>query len=256
MAELAEALQQSVASWQLYWGDGRILILAGLAFVYLLLRHRRKKKVGDLLLSVVVLLFLFFLPLTSMIICRAIDGFVYWRYLWTVPVIPLVACGATCLVKECPKKILALLCTALLVGLMAFTGRGFWEEYQQFHNNQQVPDEIAGVIEIINEDRQGREVIVAANDTCAAYVRVYDSTLLMPYGRAGRGAVSKNAVKLYRLMNQTPQTDYGVLAKKAKKLDVDYLIIQSLTRKGKKILKSAGFKKIGKVNKLVIMKRK
>ncbi len=253
---MGDIFKQSLESWQMYWGDGRVLLLSIAAFLYLLLRKRKKRPFGNLLLVVGILILFFFFPLTALIICRAIDGFVYWRYLWTVPLIPLIAAAATSLVKECPKKILMVLCTFLLAGLMAFTGRGFWEEYERLHNNQQVPDALAAVVEIINEDRQGKEVIVAANDTYAAYVRVYDSTLLMPYGRAGRGAISKNAVKLYRLMNQTPLTDYEDLAKKANKLKVDYLIIQSMTKKGKAILKEAGFKKIGKVEKLVVMKRK
>ncbi|MBQ1492894.1 MAG: hypothetical protein IIZ39_13120 [Blautia sp.] len=251
-----QTISQSISSWSLYWGEGKILFLAGAALLYLFLRKRKERKALYFLLNIAILLFFFFFPPTAMIVCKAIDGFVYWRYLWTLPLIPLVALFGTYLVKECRGVALKIIVCLLMVLAIAFTGTGFWTTYERQHNNQQVPDVVAGALEIVNADRQGKEVRVAANDAMAAYVRVYDASLLMPYGRAGRGAVSKKAVQLYRLMNQTPKTDYQTLAKRAKKLKVDYLLVEHLTKKGKKILKKAGYKKIGKVNAVVVMKRK
>ena len=251
-----QTIKQSISSWSLYWGDGKILILAGAALLNLFLRKRKERKALYFLLYIAILLFFFFFPPTAMAVCKAIDGFVYWRYLWTLPLVPLIALSFTSLVKEVRLKGLKVLVSHLLIASIALTGTGFWTTSERLHNNQQVPDVVAGVLEIVNADRQGKEVRVAANDAMAAYVRVYDATLLMPYGRAGRGALSKKAVQLYRLMNQVPDIRFRTLARRAKQLEVDYLLVDSINKRGRRILKKAGYKKIGKVDTVTILKRK
>ena len=62
-------------------------------------------------------------------------------------------------------------------------------------NRQQVPDEIAMICERINNDRNGNEIRIAADEYASSYIRVYDPALNMAYGRRGAGAVDKNAKK-------------------------------------------------------------
>ena len=60
--------------------------------------------------------------------------------------------------------------------------------FEKVSNRQQVPDEIAMICERINNDRNGNEIRIAADEYASSYIRVYDPALNMAYGRRGAGA--------------------------------------------------------------------
>lgn len=70
--------------------------------------------------------------------------------------------------------------------------------YERVHNFQKVPDEAAQICDLINKQKEEGEVIyLAADDNIAAYVRVYDPSILMPYGRGGKGRTTQAARSVY-----------------------------------------------------------
>lgn len=79
----------------------------------------------------------------------------------------------------------------LLMGVIGISGKSVWSEdnYVQVHNYQKVPDEVAQVCNLISDQQEeGEEVCVAADDYLAAYIRVYQPSFYMPYSRAGKGS--------------------------------------------------------------------
>ena len=75
----------------------------------------------------------------------------------------------------------------VLTGVIAASGTGMIKagNFERVYNRQQVPDQIAMICNRINEDREGKKVRIAADEYTASYIRVYDPSLKMAYGRRG-----------------------------------------------------------------------
>ena len=246
---MLEVWNSCLASWRMFWGDGLALIPVAVGLLSLGLL-RKGKRSRDVLIVCLILALIFFLPPTAWFIFKCIGESVYWRVLWTIPFVPLTAVGLATLVRRCKKGLRQVLVAILLAVCILLTGQSFTAggNYERTHNYQQIPDEVAVICDIINQKRKGKEAVVAMKDRLCAYVRVYDATLSMPYGRARRDYVNKSAARLYRALDAAPNCDYKELVKYCRKVGLDYLVIDKPTKKGKKYLKKSGFRKIGAVN--------
>lgn len=131
---------------------------------------------------------------------KCIGKIVYWRVLWLLPTVPLIAGGFTELVRRSRNRIVQVILVLVLTGVIAASGTGMIKagNFERVFNRQQVPDQIAMICNRINEDREGKEVRIAADEYTASYIRVYDPSLKMAYGRRGDGAVGKKARVLYK----------------------------------------------------------
>ncbi len=57
-------------------------------------------------------------------------------------------------------------------------------------------DEVVSICNLINEQKEeNEEIYLATDDKIASYVRVYDPSIKMPYGRGGKGASGKKAAR-------------------------------------------------------------
>ena len=76
-------------------------IYCWLAVLYLLIfREKIKKPDTILLVYLVISLAVFFCPITAKIIQKCIGELVYWRVLWIVPSVPVIAFAMTEFLKE------------------------------------------------------------------------------------------------------------------------------------------------------------
>lgn len=200
---MREIVTWTVTIWNMYWGNGWMQYLAALGGACVLVFGRKNGTGLRLLCYAWFLLALFFCPLSGRVIMRCIGKDVYWRVLWLLPVVPLIAGGFTALVERAGNHIVRLALGVVLTAAVVFCGTGMIKagNFERVYNHQQVPDEIAVICEEINRDRDGAEVRIAADDYVSSYVRVYDPALNMAYGRRGYGAVDKNAKKLYLEVN-------------------------------------------------------
>lgn len=235
--------------WRRFWGEGFFFLPVLAAYIYLALRKRRAPFVKELLIFSGLLLMFFFLPPVYAVIRRMTGESVYWRLLWVLPFFPLTACAAVHLSREAGTVVLRAVLILAACVCIALSGKSILagNTYERVHNNQQVPDLAAGLCAMIDADREGREVLVAANDTLAAFIRVCDPALLMPYGRAKHGAATREAVWVYTLLNQAPDCDWRLLARKADTAGIDYLIAASPTKKGIRYLRRRGYEILGSV---------
>ena len=235
--------------WRQFWGEGYFFLPVLAAYIYLALRKRRAPFVKELLLFSGLVLGVFFLPPVHDLICRFIGESVYWRLLWALPFIPVVACAAVHLTREARPGVSRVVLLVLACVCIALTGRDILagHTYERVHNNQQVPDLVAGLCAMIDADRGERDVLVAANDTLSAFIRVCDPALRMPYSRARHGASTKEAVWVYTMLNQAPDCDWRILARKADAAAVDYLIVTSPTQEGIRFLRRKGYEELGAV---------
>lgn len=97
---MKEFMEQIVAFWNNYWGEGLVAWLLLAAVIWLLLFRRKKETVKYLLFYLAVSLFIFFCPFTAGIIQGCIGESVYWRVLWLAPSTPVIAYAMTEFLRE------------------------------------------------------------------------------------------------------------------------------------------------------------
>lgn len=247
-----------VYNWNQYWGDGLILILLAGAAAFVLIRERRNRAAMLLLGCLLISAGLFFFPVSAGVIRRVIGRGVYWRVLWLIPMIPLIAFGLSSLVVSAKWKALRIILAGLAAAAVIVTGSNVFsvENYQQFSNPEQVPDEVAEIGRKLQEHADGREILVAADDYVATYLRVYDPSIKMIYGRDYQGAASRKDKLIYRYINVWPDTDYVRLCKLAVYNRLDYIVMKKPSEEGKRILAKGRFRIVSRVRNYVILENR
>ena len=246
---MKEIVTWAVTIWNMYWGNGWMQYLLALGGVFVLIFGRKNKMGLKLFCYTVFLLALFFCPISGRVIMRCIGKDVYWRVLWLLPVVPLIAGGFTVLVSRLSNRIVQMGLIIVLAAAVVISGTGMIKagNFERVSNRQQVPDEIAMICEQINSDRNGKEIRIAADEYTSSYIRVYDPALNMAYGRRGAGAVNKNAKKLYQQIN-APVPDGKIISKLADLVKCTYVVIMipdenflsDMSSGGYEILSTAG----------------
>ena len=248
---MKEIVKQTLVFWQNYWGEGYFQYLLLAAVLYLLIFRRKNKKTGYILLYLVISLAVFFCPITAKIIQKFIGELVYWRVLWIVPSVPVIAFAMTEFLKE-RKGIVRFISVIICAVVIMFSGQEFCHEgyFHMVNNYQQVPDEIPGICEIIKADAVGEErYFVAGNNYISSYLRVYDSSILQMWGREGRGMRKKErniTRRLYWEM-ESPAPDYNKIGKYASHKECDYLVLAVLNEDQKNEVGKYGYSELGTV---------
>lgn len=184
-----------------------------------------KVKAGAVATYTLLALAAFFFPVSAWILQKCIGAEVYWRVLWAVPVVQLLAYVGTRLVRMPKKRIAQTAVLIIMLGVTAFSGKSIYEgNYSRVHNYQQVPDEVAHVCNLINAHRGDGDALLATDNNLSPYIRVYDASIRMPYGRLGRGARAEIDRTVYHDIN-FESDKYAEIAKNAKHRGCTYLAI-------------------------------
>ncbi len=244
------AIDWSIYIWRLYWNDSCFQYLLPAAVLYLLIFHRKKRSVRQVLAFSALVLFVYLFPPTSKLICFCIGDNVYWRVLWLLPTIPVIALAATELLRGRRSRLARAALLLLCCGVIAISGRDMLSSgsYTRTVNRQKVPDPIAHICNRIQEEAQAdgiREICMVSDEYVASYVRVYDPSITQAYGRWGRNAINRAARRVFHLMRQE-EPNYRKIAKYARRAGCNFLVISVPKKKVRKI-KRFGYVKIGDV---------
>lgn len=252
-------------TWQAYWNGSGYPYLLAAALLILLWAGWRRWRAGQAgtdasarnsqtLTAIYALLVLaaFAFPASAWVMQKCIGADVYWRVLWTVPVVPLIACAAARLLAACrgswKKRLLQAELVLCMAGVIAVAGKSVYEgNYQRVHNFQQVPDEVAHVCNLVNADRGDGEALLATDNNLSPYIRVYDPSIQMIYGRLGRGAETALAKKIYKGIHAGP-VNYGKVARRCRKCGVNYLVICVYSEEDRSAIEGEGYELLDYVN--------
>lgn len=173
---------ESARLLQDFAGEGMILTLFFLSMVWLLIVEKRKEfRIVFVYMPATVLL-IFFFPITAKIMNAFLGEEIYYRLLWLWPIVPTIAYATVQLWKTVKEKSRILVVTAvamiiILSGKLMYTS----PHYSLAENIYHVPQD---VVEICDEIRvEGREVMALFPKELVQYVRQYDPTICMPFGR-------------------------------------------------------------------------
>ena len=235
--------------WNLYWNEGFYQYLLLVSAVYLLIFHRRKSGAKQILISLAVILFLFFCPFTAALIRACIGKDVYWRVLWLLPLVPAVAAAAAWFISERKSKLLQIFLLLLVTASIALSGQHMLKDgnFVRTSNRQKVPDVTARICNMIQEAAAAdgiSEIRIASDDEANSYIRVYDASIQMPFGRWGKGALTKTSQKLYEeIISETPR--YKKLARLALRADCNFLALPQREKDAHAALAKYGYVEIG-----------
>ena len=167
--------------WE-YMGTGLVVILYLLSLVYLWVRENRKFVRILVLYVPAILLCLFFNPLFAKLLYSLGENEIYYRILWLLPITVTVAFAAATLYCALPDKRKTVFALAAAAGIMVSGSYIYNNPYfQKADNLYHVPDCVVHICDAIRVP--GREVQAAFPPELVQYVRQYDPTVCMPYGR-------------------------------------------------------------------------
>ncbi len=213
--EFLQAVREVYAGNRFFW-------FYAAALVYILIAEKEQRKyVGwpSLILSVLILN-----PVTYRYVGIGLLQYAYWRLLWLIPVVPVIACAAVSLagrVKPRAGKVLVCLGMAAVV---AWGGRYLytetrWTSFEPAANAYKITDEAVQVADALLElEDHPRAVVEPGLD---AQVRQYSTDIVLFFSRwintAGNGR------KIYEsLLTDRPRVKR--LWKAMVKYDFDYVV--------------------------------
>lgn len=261
---MKDAISNIIFWWPLYWQEGIFQYLLLIAAVYLLVFRRKHRGTHQILPYAAVVLLLFVCPVTAFIIQKCIGASVYWRMLWLLPTVPVIAlAGAECFGSildriQINRKLLNGLLTLVFILTAGLCGRALLTsgDYVKVANLQKVPEEVAQVCNIVLEhaDPEDDVIMLAADEHLASYIRVYDSSIHMPFGRRGKGALTTAQRRLRRFINEE-ELRYRPISKRAQQSDCDFIVVKINPNYRPRFMKRNGYVMIGQVNTYGIFKR-
>ena len=253
---MKEIINQTAAVWNSFWGESHFWLLFLLCLIYLLIFHRKKPYFRFLAGYLTIVLLVFWCPLTEKIMIRFI-GDTFWRLLWLVPVFPVMALTFTELLSGQKKKGSFFLVFLLLLVTIGLTGRDYWtQEYvYSYGNRQKVPDAAAFICETIKADAAKEEIMAAVDNRYAPYIRVYDASLKMPFGRNCRGSLTGNSRRLYLAMSEEIPSAKKV-SKYARRLGCNYLVVRIYEEEDLAAFEKNGYEMLGETGVYKILKYK
>lgn len=168
--------------WQDISGSGMLTALYVCALVFLFFQEKETYKRILLVYLPAFWIGILFLPITYKIIAEVIDSELYYRFFWMLPMTLVIAYAlvqAYHLYQGAYKKLAAVGMVAVLALCGDFVYNNW--RYSTAENEYHVPQSIVDICDLIHAE--GREVMAVFPTDMLQYVRQYDSTIVMPYGR-------------------------------------------------------------------------
>lgn len=165
-----------------YMGTGLIIILYLMSLIYLWVKEKRNDVRILFIYVPVILLLFFFNPLFAGVLYKLAEGEIYYRILWLLPVTVTIAFAVVTLYGRLPDKNRTVFALAAAAGI-ALSGSYIYRNpyFQKAENFYHVPDSVVHICDAIVVP--GREVQAVFPLELVQYIRQYEPTICMPYGR-------------------------------------------------------------------------
>jgi hypothetical protein len=221
--------QTITALFQEYIGTGLIFSWFLVILCYLWVKEKRKYLRVIFIYMPLVLLAIFFNPWLGGLFYRYVAEDIYYRILWLLPVTVVISYGIVHLfhhLSERKKPIFIILC----VGLILVSGRYIYGDvhFQKAENIYHMPQSVVEICDFIAVD--GREVMAAFPKEMIPFVRQYDPTVCMPYGREVQLEMWGNHNPFYEAMDASI-LDVGELTRMAREEGCHFVIVSGTKEK-------------------------
>ena len=238
------------------------LYFAAVLFLVILSKTDNEKKNSYLLSGYSILFWgIFFFPLTAKIIVEyCIDSSVYWRMFWILPFPLIIAYAFAVALKQLPSGWKRGVLVFFMVSIIMVTGSPIYpQNFSRAENIYKIPQNAVDVCQVINEDAKENHIeerkVIVPNELLS-YIRQYDGSIQMPYGRnalKNERLQNRNVKQIYQLMSN-PDPDFKKLAGYAKREKCNYLVYPIQEMADKK-LQELGYERIGEEDAYYVYRR-
>ena len=212
-----------------YSGQGMIITLYFVALTYLWLEEKEKIKRRLLVGLPVGILLMFFCPLVVIFLEKLSEEDVFWRMLWSIPMMSVIAYAGVKLLSKAEglKRYFAI---AVLVAVIMIGGNYLYDNpgFLKAENPEHIPSEVVELCDEIIVD--GREVAACFPAEMLMYVTQYTAYIQMPYGREvflrPDGVIMWDG--LYEIM-EDEEVDATVLAEELRKQKCHFVVLRNST---------------------------
>lgn len=155
--------------------------------------------------------------------------YAYWRILWIVPVIPVIAGVIPSITEKIRKSWLKSIVVAIGIGMFVFGGTFLYNgpggSFVEANNAAKLPDNVVAVADRLLEfDKHPR---VITQDPVGVYIRQYTGSIDTLYGRDLHGYIH-TASKSAQEINQAINTDsFSTISEEMLNEEYDYLVMIS-----------------------------
>lgn len=197
--------------WKHYNGKGFYLYLFLGCMVLLLFLRERRKYNRYLFWYCIGGLILYWIPYTAKIIMDyAIGKTVYWRMFWLLPITFVIAYFAVSCISQLKNRLFAVVLAVLMLSGLTFSGRLVYNKdvFHKSTNYYKLPQTVLGVCDAMKKNADGEEIRAIVPDELISYVRQYDPSIHLIYGRdAGKDSRTDTmeAAIVYDVINNEEQ---------------------------------------------------
>ena len=180
---IKSALTQIFASYSQYAGSGMYMLLFFLAMVCIYIWERNKENKALLYFYPLITLVVIYNPLIAHIIIAFIEGLVYWRIFWLLPITIIIAYAATVIVLNVPVKLKRIMVTIALTAILIAGGKFIFtaENYSKASNWYKLPAQTILVCDILENDTDG-EIRVVVPTALEDSMRQYNANIQIVFG--------------------------------------------------------------------------
>lgn len=208
--------------WQNVSGSGMLVALYVCALLFLFFHEKETYKRILLIYLPLFWIAVLLLPVTYRVISTVIDEELYYRFFWMLPMSLVIAYTLVQLYHLYAgkyKKLLAVLLALVLI----ISGNFLYDNwrYSKAENQYHVPQNVVDICDLIHTE--GREVMALFPMELMQYVRQYDGTICMPYGRNVLVADWEMWHPLY-FMFEIYETDAEAIFKEAANYECSYIV--------------------------------
>lgn len=211
-----------IAFYEKYTGTGMLMVLLLAAVIYLFITEKNKAAKILFLYVPVFLLALFFNPFFAKIVYRFTGDEIYWRILWLVPVVPVLAYAAVKIIFSVSGKKRGLAGAGLVLILMV-SGKLVYKnpDFVKAENVYHIPQTVVDLCEAIREEDIVRAAFPIEH---VYYVRQYTNDIYMPYGREMLRSDWEAKNSLYDLLI-VPVLDVEAVTAALREWDCEYVVL-------------------------------
>lgn len=230
-----EIFEKIATCFQQYSGMGAQFLLFLCAMLFLAMCGKNKKLYQVLNQYTGFIIALMVFPITAIIIMEyCIGEEVYWRMFWLLPIPFVIALAGVTLRERGKNKVEKTGITAFFLLLILLSGKCVYADgtIEKSYNPEKLPKQVIEVCDTLTEDAlnngiETRRVVVPTE--LLSYVRQYDATILMPYGRNAikEEGLTETREEIYEIMklDDKKKMDFETLAEDLKKEGCNYLVL-------------------------------
>lgn len=220
---MREMINMVVDTFINFNGNSFYPILFVISILYIIIKKDEKFNKYLLILPSICIILIFLFPITAYVLSKILGAKVYWRILWLIPMILVIAYSLTQTFYNISNKTKKYLILLSFIFLTIFSN-GFIFTSDNFNvseNIYKIPNAAIEICDIINEDCTKPKILVPKE--LLPYIKQYDGKIKMFYGR---GAYTIDAKTVYFTMSEEI-VDISIVTALSRNNECNYLVFNN-----------------------------